>query len=147
MIGMHCRSSQYMMTHHPLAKWKRPFSVSKPLKQPVLTTSLPGSSIMVGVLCIRACIILSLTAGPPSVSHRHGKMPTLFLYANKMVTEQNVATVMAGKVLARIMLTRLLEHLVDLVLPESQCDFGCGCSTIDMIFVDWQLQEKCHEQH
>ena len=53
----------------------------------------------------------------------------------------------AGKVLAKIMLTRLLEHIVDLVLPESQCGFRRGCSTIDMIFVARQLQEKCCEQH
>ena len=53
----------------------------------------------------------------------------------------------AGKVLAKIMLTRLLEHVVDLVLPESQCGFRRGHSTIDMIFVTRQLQEKCCEQH
>ena len=53
----------------------------------------------------------------------------------------------AGEVLAKIMLTRLLEHVVDLVLPESQCGFRRGRSTIDMIFVARQLQEKCHEQH
>ena len=38
-----------------------------------------------------------------------------------------------GKVLAKIMLTRLFEHVVDLVLPESQCGFRRGRSTIDMI--------------
>ena len=53
----------------------------------------------------------------------------------------------AGKVLAKIMLTRLPEHVVDLVLPESQCGFRRGRSTIDMIFVARQLQEKCCEQH
>ena len=41
----------------------------------------------------------------------------------------------ADKVLAKIMLTRLLEHVVDLVLPESQCGLRRGRSTIDMIFV------------
>ena len=41
----------------------------------------------------------------------------------------------ADKVLAEIMLTRLLKHVVDLVLPESQCGFRLGRSTIDMIFV------------
>ena len=54
---------------------------------------------------------------------------------------------LAGKVLAKIMLTRLLEHVVDLVLPESQCGFRHGRSTIDLIFVVRQLQEKCREQH
>ena len=53
----------------------------------------------------------------------------------------------AGKVLAKIVLTCLLEHVIDLVFPESQCRFRHGCSTIDMIFVARQLQEKCHEQH
>ena len=52
----------------------------------------------------------------------------------------------AGKVLAKIMLTRLLEHIVDLTLPESQCVFRHGRSSIDMIFVARQLQEKFGEQ-
>ena len=45
------------------------------------------------------------------------------------------------------MLTHLLEHVLDLVLPESQCGFLRGLSTIDIIFVAQQLQEKCSEQH
>ena len=53
----------------------------------------------------------------------------------------------AGKVLAKIMLSRLLEHVVNLVLPESQCQFRRGRSTVDMIFVARQLQEICCEQH
>ena len=53
----------------------------------------------------------------------------------------------AGNVLAKIMFTRLLEHVVDLVLPESQYWFRRGRSTIDMIFVARQLQEKFREQH
>ena len=53
----------------------------------------------------------------------------------------------SGKVLAKFMLTHLLEHVVDLVLSESQCGFRSGRSTIDMIFVALQLQEKCCEQH
>ena len=52
----------------------------------------------------------------------------------------------AGKVLAKIMLTHLLVH-VDLVLPESLCGFRRRRSTIDMTFVARQLHEKCHKQH
>ena len=53
----------------------------------------------------------------------------------------------AGKILARVMLRRLLTHVVDIVMPESQCDFRRGRSTIDMIFVARLLQEKCREQN
>ena len=47
----------------------------------------------------------------------------------------------------KIMLTCLHEHIVDLVLAESQFGFRRGCSTIDMIFVAQQQQEKYCEQH
>ena len=49
--------------------------------------------------------------------------------------------------LANVMITRLLEHVADLVLHESQCGFRRGRSTIYMMFVARQLQEKCREQH
>ena len=52
----------------------------------------------------------------------------------------------AGKILARVMLKRLLSQVVDIVLPDSQCGFRRGRSTIDMIFVARLLQEKCREQ-
>ncbi|XP_076047086.1 uncharacterized protein LOC143028608 [Oratosquilla oratoria] len=54
----------------------------------------------------------------------------------------------AGKILARVLLNRLLEHLENSdVLPESQCGFRAGRETIDMIFAARQLQEKCIEQY
>ena len=53
----------------------------------------------------------------------------------------------AGKILARVMLARLLTLVADLVLPESQCGFRSSRSTIDMIFVARLLQEKCREHH
>ena len=52
-----------------------------------------------------------------------------------------------GKVLARLMLVRLLQEIAERVLPESQCGFRQGRSTVDMVFVLRLLQEKCREQH
>ena len=50
----------------------------------------------------------------------------------------------AGKVLARVLLNRLNEHLEQSgLLPESQCGFRKDRVTIDMIFTARQLQEKC----
>jgi len=52
----------------------------------------------------------------------------------------------AGKILERVMLKWLLSQVVDIILPESQCGFRHGRSTIDMIFVAWLLQDKCRKQ-
>ena len=50
----------------------------------------------------------------------------------------------AGKILARILLNRLNEHLEQSgLLPESQCGFRKDRRTIDMTFTARQLQEKC----
>ena len=51
----------------------------------------------------------------------------------------------AGKILVRVMFNQLKEHLN--LLTESQCGFRARCSTIDMTFAAWQLQEKCQEQN
>ena len=53
----------------------------------------------------------------------------------------------AGKVLARVLLNRLIEHLERGHLPESQCGFRKDRGTIDMVFAARQLQEKCQEQN
>ncbi|XP_047502747.1 uncharacterized protein LOC125048220 [Penaeus chinensis] len=53
----------------------------------------------------------------------------------------------AEKILARILLNRLLQHLEQGHLPESQCGFRAEHGTVDMIFAARQLQEKCQEQH
>lgn len=53
----------------------------------------------------------------------------------------------AGKTLARILLNRLIKHLEDDLLPESQCGFRKNRGTIDMVFAARQLQEKCQEQN
>ena len=51
-----------------------------------------------------------------------------------------------GKILARILLNRITEHLVDSVVSESQCGFRKNRGTVDMVFAVRQLQEKCIEQ-
>ena len=54
----------------------------------------------------------------------------------------------AGKILARVLLNRLNEHLEQSgLLPESQCGFRKDRGMIDMIFTAQQLQEKCWEQN
>ena len=54
----------------------------------------------------------------------------------------------AGKILARVLLNRLNEHLeLSGLLPESQCGFRKNRGTIDMIFTARQLQEKCQGQN
>ena len=54
----------------------------------------------------------------------------------------------AGKILARVPLNRLNEHIEQSgLLPESQCGFRKDRGTIDMIFTASQLQETCQEQN
>ena len=53
----------------------------------------------------------------------------------------------AGKILARVLVNRLIVHLEHCLLPESHCGFRGGRGTVDMIFAACQLQEKCQEQY
>ena len=46
----------------------------------------------------------------------------------------------AGKILARIILDRLISTVSEETLPETQCDFSPGRSTIDMVFSVRQIQ-------
>ncbi len=52
----------------------------------------------------------------------------------------------AGKIFARVLLNRLITT-AEGNLPEAQCGFRPGRSTVDMVFVVRQLQEKCIEQN
>ena len=53
----------------------------------------------------------------------------------------------AGKILARVLLDRLIPAIAEEVLPESQCRFRANRGTTDMIFILRQIQEKCREQN
>ena len=48
--------------------------------------------------------------------------------------------------MARIILNSLNSLLIPNILPETQCGFRSGRSTIDMIFTLRQVQGKCMEQ-
>ena len=51
-----------------------------------------------------------------------------------------------GKVLARLLLDRLMEYICPKVIPETQCGFRSGRGAADMIYSARQIQEKCIEQ-
>ena len=53
----------------------------------------------------------------------------------------------AGKILARVLLNRLVPSIAAGHVPESQCCFRANRSTTSMEFVLRQLQEKCREQN
>ena len=53
----------------------------------------------------------------------------------------------AGKILARILLNRLVPTIAEDNTPESQCGFRQNRSTTDTVFVLRQLKEKCREQN
>ena len=53
----------------------------------------------------------------------------------------------AGKILARVLLNRLVPTIAEDHLPETQCGFRANRGTTDMVFVLRQLQEKCREQN
>ena len=53
----------------------------------------------------------------------------------------------AGKILARVILDRLISTISEETLPETQCGFRPGRSTVDMVFSVRQVQEKCIEHH
>ena len=52
----------------------------------------------------------------------------------------------AGKIFARVIFNRLIT-VSEQTLPEAQCGFKPGRSTVDMIFAVRQFQEKCIEQN
>ena len=53
----------------------------------------------------------------------------------------------SGKVLAKVLLHRLIPTIAEEILRESQCGFRANRGTMNMVFVLRQLQEKCWEQN
>ena len=53
----------------------------------------------------------------------------------------------AGNILARVLLNRLIPTIAQENTPESQCGFMSNTGTVDMLFVLRQIQDKCREQN
>ena len=53
----------------------------------------------------------------------------------------------AGRILARVLLNRLIPTIAQENTPESQCRFRSNRGTVDMISMLRQIQEKCREQN
>ena len=53
----------------------------------------------------------------------------------------------AGKILAHILLNRLIPMIAQENTPESQCGFRSNRGTVGMTFVLRQIQEKCRGQN
>ena len=53
----------------------------------------------------------------------------------------------AGKILAHVLLNRLIPTIAQGNTPGSQCGFGSNRGTTDMILVLRQIQKKCREQN
>ena len=53
----------------------------------------------------------------------------------------------AGKILAFVLLNRLIPTIAQKNTPESQCGFRFNRGTVDMIFVLRQIQEKRRQQN
>ena len=52
----------------------------------------------------------------------------------------------AGKILERVILNRMIDSVAENTLPDSQCGFRPGHNTVDMVFAVRQIHEKCTEQ-
>ena len=53
----------------------------------------------------------------------------------------------AGKLVASVLLNRLIPAIAQENTPKSQCRFRSNRGTVDMFFVMRQIQEKCREQN
>ena len=60
---------------------------------------------------------------------------------------RNFLLSVAGKILANILLKRLIQHVSEDLMPETQCGFRQNRSTSDMIFAARQILEKSREQY
>ena len=135
------------MTHHSLTKWKTQFSVSKTILSLKDSKAAGFDNIPAKVITYSGCalhqrqhnVILYCWSG--ICLPQQWKNASIILVYNQKGDRAECGNShdfyllsVAGQVIAKVMLTCLLEHVVDLVLPEFQCSFRCGCRIIDIMF-------------
>ena len=84
----------------------------------------------------------SSAAGSRENSHK------ISVYKNKVekCDCSNYHLSIAGKMLSRVLLNRLIPTIAEEHLPGSQCGFKANWGTTDMGFTLRQIQQKCLEQ-
>ena len=99
----------------------------------------------------RASRICSPIVGRKGLYRRTSGMQSLSLYKKKeknhTVQTIEASLCIGGKILARVLLNRLIRTIAQENTTESQCGFRSNRGTVDMIFVLRQIQEKCREQN
>ncbi|KAI8493649.1 hypothetical protein Bbelb_285700 [Branchiostoma belcheri] len=116
---------------------------------------VPGEILRAGgepvVQCLHSLIITAWNSGCVPQQWKDSDLVSIYKKKGDRASCSNSRGISllscAGKVLARILLLRLINTVSEDVLPESQCGFRKDRSTTDMIFVARQIQEKCREQH
>ena len=53
----------------------------------------------------------------------------------------------AGKVLTKVVLQRIMRNITETILPKIQCGFRADRSTAYTVFSDRQVIENCRKQH
>ena len=95
-------------------------------------------------------LVMIWESGVVPMEMRHAKIVTLYKNKGDRGDVNNYRGIsllsVAGKAFARVFVKRL-QVLGERILPESQCGFRSGRSTMDMIFTLRQLREKCREQN
>ena len=78
-------------------------------------------------------------------------IPRYFPCTETRAQEQTAGTTeevsIAGKILAHIILSRLITTVSEENLPEPQCGFHPDRNTVDMVFAVRLVQEKCLQQN
>ncbi|CAH2274302.1 Hypothetical predicted protein [Pelobates cultripes] len=97
--------------------------------------------------------MISLSAAGNKANHRicHSIMITLYKDKEEKSYCSNYPRItlfsVAGKILGRVLLDRVVFTIAEKLFPESQSSFRARRSITNLVFVLRQIQEKCREQN